>query len=45
MSIRIADHVSIDRAEIDEDVEIGPFCVIGPKAASAAARDWKTASP
>ena len=33
MSIRIADHVSIDpRAEIDDDVEIGPFCVIGPKA-------------
>ncbi len=32
MSTRIADHVAIDpRAEIDDDVEIGPFCVIGPK--------------
>ena len=32
MSIRVADHVSLDpRAEIDDDVEIGPFCVIGPK--------------
>lgn len=32
MATIIADHVSIDpRAEIDDDVEIGPFCVIGPK--------------
>lgn len=32
MSMRIADHVSIDpRAEIDDDVEIGPFCVVGPQ--------------
>lgn len=32
MAIYIADHVSIDpRAEIDDDVEIGPFCVIGPQ--------------
>ena len=31
MSMRIADHVSIDpRAEIADDVEIGPFCVVGP---------------
>ncbi len=31
MATHIADHVSIDpRAEIDDDVEIGPFCVIGP---------------
>jgi len=31
MTSLIADHVSIDpRAEIAEDVEIGPFCVIGP---------------
>jgi UDP-N-acetylglucosamine acyltransferase len=31
MATHIAEHVSIDlRAEIDEDVEIGPFCVIGP---------------
>jgi UDP-N-acetylglucosamine acyltransferase len=33
MATIIADHVSIDpRAEIDDDVEIGPFCVVGPKA-------------
>ncbi len=31
MATCIADNVSIDpRAQIDEDVEIGPFCVIGP---------------
>ncbi|HEX4000825.1 MAG TPA: acyl-ACP--UDP-N-acetylglucosamine O-acyltransferase [Pirellulales bacterium] len=31
MSMRIADHVSIDpRAEIADDVEIGPFSVVGP---------------
>lgn len=31
MATQIADNVSIDlRAEIDEDVQIGPFCVIGP---------------
>jgi UDP-N-acetylglucosamine acyltransferase len=37
MSTRIADHVSIDpRAEIDDDVEIGPFCVIGPQVRIAA---------
>ena len=31
MATFIADNVSIDpRAEIDDDVEIGPFCVIGP---------------
>jgi UDP-N-acetylglucosamine acyltransferase len=31
MPTYIADNVSIDpRAEIDDDVEIGPFCVIGP---------------
>src|SRR5260221_6532205 len=31
MSTRIADNVAIDsRAEVDDDVEIGPFCVIGP---------------
>lgn len=31
MATHIADHVSIDpRAEIAEDVQIGPFCVIGP---------------
>jgi UDP-N-acetylglucosamine acyltransferase len=33
MATHIAEHVSIDpRAEIDDDVEIGPFCVIGPQA-------------
>jgi UDP-N-acetylglucosamine acyltransferase len=33
MATRIADNVAIDpRAEIDDDVEIGPFCVIGPDA-------------
>ena len=33
MTTHIADNVSIDpRAEIADDVEIGPFCVIGPKA-------------
>ncbi len=32
MSVRIADQVAIDsRAEIADDVEIGPFCVIGPE--------------
>ncbi|MFZ5830277.1 MAG: acyl-ACP--UDP-N-acetylglucosamine O-acyltransferase [Planctomycetota bacterium] len=32
MATYIADHVSIDpRAEIDDDVSIGPYCVIGPK--------------
>ena len=32
MATRIAENVSIDpRAEIDDDVEIGPFCIIGPK--------------
>ena len=37
MSTRIADHVSIDpRAQIDDDVEIGPFCVIGPEVQIAA---------
>jgi UDP-N-acetylglucosamine acyltransferase len=31
MATYVADNVSIDpRAEIEEDVEIGPFCVIGP---------------
>jgi UDP-N-acetylglucosamine acyltransferase len=31
MATHIADHVSIDpRAEIEDDVHIGPFCVIGP---------------
>jgi UDP-N-acetylglucosamine acyltransferase len=31
MATYVADHVAIDsRAEIEEDVEIGPFCVIGP---------------
>lgn len=31
MATRVADCVSIDpRAEIDDDVEIGPFCVVGP---------------
>ncbi|HWA97244.1 MAG TPA: acyl-ACP--UDP-N-acetylglucosamine O-acyltransferase [Pirellulales bacterium] len=31
MATHVADHVSIDpRAELDDDVEIGPFCVIGP---------------
>ncbi len=31
MAIYVADNVSIDRrAEIADDVEIGPFCVIGP---------------
>jgi UDP-N-acetylglucosamine acyltransferase len=31
MATFIADNVSIDpRAQIDDDVEIGPFCVIGP---------------
>lgn len=31
MASQIADNVSIDpRAEIDDDVAIGPFCVIGP---------------
>ena len=31
MGIYVADNVSIDpRAEIEDDVEIGPFCVIGP---------------
>jgi UDP-N-acetylglucosamine acyltransferase len=31
MATHLADNVAIDpRAEIDEDVEIGPFCVIGP---------------
>ena len=33
MATHIADNVSIDpRAEIDDDVVIGPFCIIGPKA-------------
>jgi UDP-N-acetylglucosamine acyltransferase len=33
MATYVADNVMIDpRAQIDEDVEIGPFCVIGPKA-------------
>ena len=33
MATHIAEQVSIDpRAEIDDDVEIGPFCVIGPQA-------------
>ena len=32
MATLIAEHVSIDpRAEIEDDVEIGPFCVIGPR--------------
>jgi UDP-N-acetylglucosamine acyltransferase len=32
MAIYIADHVSIDpRAEIDDEVYIGPFCVVGPR--------------
>jgi UDP-N-acetylglucosamine acyltransferase len=32
MATVIADNVAIDpQAEIDEDVQIGPFCVIGPK--------------
>jgi UDP-N-acetylglucosamine acyltransferase len=32
MSTCIADHVSIDpRAQIDDEVAIGPFCVIGPR--------------
>jgi UDP-N-acetylglucosamine acyltransferase len=32
MATYIADHVSIDRrAEIDDEVYIGPFCVIGPR--------------
>lgn len=31
MAIHVADNVSIDpRAQIDDDVRIGPFCVIGP---------------
>ncbi len=31
MATYIAENVVIDsRAQIDEDVEIGPFCVIGP---------------
>ena len=31
MATYVADNVSIDpRAEIDDDVQIGPFCVIGP---------------
>ncbi len=31
MATYVAENVSIDpRAEIDDDVEIGPFCVIGP---------------
>lgn len=31
MATVIADNVSIDpRAEIDDDVQIGPFCVVGP---------------
>ena len=31
MATYVADNVSIHpRAEIDDDVEIGPFCVIGP---------------
>ena len=33
MATYIAENVSIDpRAQIDEDVDIGPFCVIGPEA-------------
>jgi UDP-N-acetylglucosamine acyltransferase len=33
MATYVADNVSIDpRAQIDDDVEIGPFCVIGPHA-------------
>lgn len=32
MTTHVAEHVSIDpRAEIAEDVRIGPFCTIGPK--------------
>ena len=31
MAVHIADHVSLDsRAEIEDDVEIGPFCAVGP---------------
>ena len=31
MASYVADNVSIHpRAEIEEDVEIGPFCVVGP---------------
>ena len=41
----IADNVSIHpQAEIAEDVEIGPFSVVGPGAGSAAAPGWKTTS-
>jgi UDP-N-acetylglucosamine acyltransferase len=33
MATWIADHAVVDpRAEIDDDVSIGPFCVVGPKA-------------
>ena len=32
MAVHVAENVSIDpRAEIEDDVEIGPFCVIGPE--------------
>lgn len=31
MATYVADHAAVDsRAEIEEDVEIGPFCVVGP---------------
>jgi UDP-N-acetylglucosamine acyltransferase len=31
MAVHIADHVSLDpRAEIEDEVEIGPFCMVGP---------------
>ncbi len=41
----IADNVSIHpQAEIAEDVEIGPFSVVGAGLASAAALGWKTTS-
>ena len=33
MATRIAENAHVDpAAEIDDDVEIGPFCVLGPHA-------------
>jgi len=45
MATCFADTASIDsRAEIDDDVEIGAYCVVGPKVASAGGPGWRTAS-
>ncbi len=44
MASYIADNVSIDpRAQLDDDVEIGPFCVIGPDVRIGRGSGWRTA--